>query len=871
MATGLDSLQRTDAEARARLLSNISYDVTLSLSKDPKQETFSSTSAITFDCSGDNASTFLDVNARSIHKVMLNGRELRPDEYTFREGKRLEISGLSRGSNTLTIVAEMEYGQTGVGLHRFVDPSDQQVYLHSHFEPFDAHLMYPCFDQPDLKATYSFHVTGPKDWKIVSNSPAAAIHALPSGEQLVDFAPTKTLSTYLTALVAGPFDEYKDQYNGVPLSIYCRKSLAPYMTPKELDEMFTLTKQGLAYYEQLYGVPYPFPKYDQLFVPEFNAGAMENPGCITFREDYIFRGVVTDAARENRANTILHEMAHMWFGDYVTMKWWNDLWLNESFATMMSYLALTEATRFKQAWVSFANTEKSWAARQDQLPTTHPIANDAPDTETAETNFDGITYAKGASVLRQLLPYVGRDNFFTGLRSYFSTYGWGNATLQDFLAKLAAASGKDLTTWSRLWLETTGISTMSTRTNESGGVYTSFAVRQRVPKDHPTLRPHIMNIGLYNLDASGKLIRTRCLENVAIHGSSTDIPELIGERVPDLLVLNDQDLTFTKVRFDSKSLSTLVHHLSDIPDPLTRSLCWAASWDMLRDAELSGSAFIALFAEQAPHETEVATVERLIAQAKSAATLYGHPSTRDAKLASLAQTAHSAYTTAKDGSDLQLAWFKAFIAFATSDTELTMVREYLDGTKTVPGIPVHTDPQLRWLLINRLAQAGKVDATFIEREQKRENTDLSQLRGATALAALPTKEAKEQAWLRLTADPTLSLYLREAILAGFQQPGQESLTKEYITKYFAQLPSMWTSYDHETAAAMTTMLYPSFTVSKETLAATKSAIGDARLPFSARRSLLESEDTAKRMLKARALDRTAPRPGSPEARSVDKF
>ncbi len=869
MATGLDSLKRTDAEARARLLSNLSYDVSLALSDDPSKETFSSTSTITFDCSEANASTFCDVTARSIGKVILNGRELRPDEYTFREGKRLELNGLARGANSLTIVADMEYGQTGVGLHRFVDPSDRQVYLHSHFEPFDAHLMYPCFDQPDLKATYTFHVTGPRDWKIISNSPAAATHSLPSGEQQIDFAPTRTLSTYLTALVAGPFDEYQDQYSNVPLSIYCRKSLAPYMTPAELSEMFTLTKQGLAYYEQLYGVPYPFPKYDQVFVPEFNAGAMENPGCITFREDYIFRGVVTDAAREARADTILHEMAHMWFGDYVTMKWWNDLWLNESFATLMSYLALTEATRFKQAWVSFANTEKSWAARQDQLPTTHPIANDAPDTETAETNFDGITYAKGASVLRQLLPYVGRDNFFKGLKSYFRTYGWSNATLQDFLAKLAEASGKDLTSWSKLWLETTGIATMSTVTKESGGVYTSFAVKQSVPKDHPTLRPHIMNIGLYNLDATGKLVRTRSIDNVAISGSSTDIPELAGERVPDLLVLNDQDLTFTKVRFDPKSFSTLVHHLSDIPDPLTRSLCWAASWDMLRDAELSGSAYIALIAEQAPHETEVATVERLIAQAKSAATLYGHPSSRGEKLAVLAKAAHEAYTSAQDGSDLQLAWFKAFVGFATSESDLAKVREYLDGTRALPGVPVHTDPQLRWLLINRLAQTGKVDAAFIEAEQKRENTDLSALRGATALASLPTKAAKELAWNRLTTDPKLSLYLREAILAGFQQPGQESLTKEYITRYFAQLPSIWTSYDHETATAMTSMLYPAYTVSKETLSSTRTAIADTRLPFSARRSLLESEDTAKRMVKARALDRTAPKPGSPAVRSVD--
>ncbi|MFN2569128.1 MAG: aminopeptidase N, partial [Candidatus Dormibacteria bacterium] len=561
-----DNLTRAEAAQRAALLSHTSYDIALTLHDSPGRDTFESITTIEFDCARPGASTFLDLDAPSVDRIEINGEPVSVDAF---EDHRIALNGLIGGRNTVRVVAACAYQHTGVGLHRVVDPVDERIYLFTHFEPFDAHKVFACFDQPDLKGPFSMHVTAPQAWKVISNGAVEREEAQPGSQRLTHFAPTPPISTYLAAVVAGPFHAVFADHGNIPLGLFCRESLASHLDP---EEIFEITRQGLDFFAEYFQIAYPFGKYDQLMVPEFNMGAMENPGCVTFNEAYVFRSKVTDASRSRRSNTILHEMAHMWFGDLVTMRWWDDLWLNESFATYMATLAVYEATRFRDSYVDFANATKSWAARQDQLPSTHPIAADMVDTESVRLNFDGITYAKGASVLRQLVAWVGDDPFREGLRQYFRDFQWSNATLAEFLAALERSSGRELGSWSREWLETAGIATLRPESTAENGRYTELAVIQSASPEHPTLRSHRLALGFYSFNGGDELRRTRRLE-IDVHGPRTEVVEAVGEAVPDLLLINDGDLAFAKVRLDPRSTATLVASMRKIDDPLSRALC----------------------------------------------------------------------------------------------------------------------------------------------------------------------------------------------------------------------------------------------------------------------------------------------------------
>ena len=549
--------------------------------------------------------------------------------------------------------------RSGEGLHRFVDPVDGSVYLYTQFETFDAHRMYACFDQPDLKATFRLTVQAPGDWVVVSNGAVEQRPAEgPDGKVLPGtwtFAETPRMSTYITALVAGPYASVHDEHDGIPLGIFCRRSLVQHLDP---DDLFTVTKQGFDYFHRVFGYRYPFGKYDQLFVPEFNAGAMENAGAVTFLEDYVFRSKVTDAAYERRAETVLHEMAHMWFGDLVTMRWWDDLWLNESFATYMSVLAQVESTRYTRGWTTFASTEKTWAYRQDQLPSTHPIAADIVDIEAVKVNFDGITYAKGASVLKQLVAWVGQDAFLSALRTYFTDHAYGNTVLADLLGALERASGRDLSDWSAEWLETAGVNTLRPVFETDGdGVFTSFTVVQEAPEQWPTLRSHRVAIGCYDL-VDGTLRRT-AREELDVVGAKTEVPGLVGKRQPDLVLVNDDDLTYAKIRLDERSLATLVEHVGDFEESLPRTLCWTAAWDMTRDAEMPARDYVATVLAGIGGETDIGVVQSLLRQVQAALTQFASPAWAPTGRAQVADAALAAVRAAEPGSDLQLAWARA--------------------------------------------------------------------------------------------------------------------------------------------------------------------------------------------------------------------
>src|SRR3954452_20936964 len=566
-----ENLTREEAQERARLLAVDSYDISLDLTTAEKDSrTFTSSTIVRFTCTEPGATTHIDITADAITEATLNGERIDTSGFT---GKRLPLPALAE-TNELRIVAECVFMRTGEGLHRFTDPVDRETYLYTQFETFDAHRMYACFDQPDLKATFRFSVDVPQHWVVVSNMPGEQDHAVaeaePSWQGRWEFEPTPRQSSYITALVAGPYHVVSDEHDGIPLRIFCRKSLSQFL---DAEEIFAVTRQGFDFFHRVFDYRYPWPKYDQLFVPEFNAGAMENAGAVTFLEDYVFRSRTTDAAYERRAVTILHEMAHMWFGDLVTMRWWDDLWLNESFAEYVSTLATAEATRWKDVWTSFCNVEKAWAYRQDQLPTTHPIAADIVDIEAVKVNFDGITYAKGASVLKQLAHYVGEDSFHKALRGYFRRHEYANTTLQDLLDALAEASGRDLSTWSKEWLQTAGVNTLRPRfETDADGAFTSFAILQEAPDEHPTLRTHRLRVGLYDHTSEGVLRREQV--ELDISGDCTDVPGLVGKSQPDFVLINDDDLAYAKIRLDEGSLRTLVDHVGDFGELMPRALCW---------------------------------------------------------------------------------------------------------------------------------------------------------------------------------------------------------------------------------------------------------------------------------------------------------
>ncbi|KUN82143.1 aminopeptidase N [Streptomyces griseoruber] len=849
------NLTREEAQQRAKLLTVDSYEIDLDLSGAQEGGTYRSVTTVRFDVAEGGAESFIDLVAPAVHEVTLNGDPLDAAE-VFKDS-RIALPGLLEGRNVLRVVADCAYTNTGEGLHRFVDPVDEQAYLYTQFEVPDARRVFASFEQPDLKATFRFTVKAPTGWTVISNSPTPE-----PKDDVWAFEPTPRISSYITALIVGPYHSvhsvYEKDGQSVPLGIYCRPSLAEFL---DSDAIFEVTRQGFDWFQEKFDYAYPFKKYDQLFVPEFNAGAMENAGAVTIRDQYVFRSKVTDAAYEVRAETILHELAHMWFGDLVTMEWWNDLWLNESFATYTSIAcqAYYPESRWPHSWTTFANSMKTWAYRQDQLPSTHPIMAEIRDLDDVLVNFDGITYAKGASVLKQLVAYVGMDEFFQGVQAYFKAHAFGNTRLSDLLGALEETSGRDLKAWSKAWLETAGINILRPEIEtDASGVITSFAIRQEAPalpagaKGEPTLRPHRIAVGLYDLDdASGKLVRGERLE-LDVDGELTAVPQLVGTRRPAVVLLNDDDLSYAKVRLDEQSLAFVTEHLGDFASSLPRALCWASAWDMTRDAELPTRDYLSLVLSGIGKESDIGVVQSLHRQVKLAIDLYGAPATREALLTRWTDATLAHLRTSAAGGDHQLAWARAFAATARTPEQLDLLEALLDGSQTIEGLAV--DTELRWAFVERLAAVGRFDEAEIAGEYGRDKTAAGERHAATARAARPTPEAKAEAWAQVVESDKLPNAVQEAVIGGFVQTDQRELLAPYTDKYFEVVKGIWESRSHEIAQQIAIGLYPAIQVSRETLAKTDAWLSSAEPNAALRRLVSEARAGVDRALKAQEAD-----------------
>ncbi|MEU4197281.1 aminopeptidase N [Kribbella sp. NPDC026611] len=786
------NLTRDEARTRAGVVSDVSYAIELDLTNAPSgAPTFPSVTTITFAAEA-GAGTFADLIAEKVRTVTLNGVALDPD--TVYDGARIQLDDLA-AENVLTVVADCLYSRTGEGLHRSVDPADKETYLYTQFEVPDARRVFTTFEQPNLKAPFTFTVSAPARWVVISNAPTPepTPYKGEHGEELAhwEFPATERISTYITAVVAGPYHVVSDVYDGphgsYPLSLLCRPSLKDAL---DVDDLFEVTKQGFALFENAFGTPYPFHKYDQAFVPEYNMGAMENAGCVTLRDDLLFRSRTTHAELEARANTVLHELAHMWFGDLVTMTWWDDLWLNESFAEWASHWAQVVATtKYADAWTTFCNARKNWAYRQDQLPSTHPIAADMVDLHAVEVNFDGITYAKGASTLRQLVAFVGEDTFITALKEYFADHAFGNTELTDLLKPLEKASGRDLDDWTERWLRTAGVNTLRADfAVDDQGAFTSFAIEQTATDKFPVLRPHRLAVGLYRRTPEG-LVRTERFE-VDIDGPRTDLPELTGASQPDLVLLNDDDLTYAKIRLDERSRATLVESIDQLTESLPRALAWGSAWDMTRDAEMPASQYVGIVLRGIRAETDLTGVRSLLAQASSAINLYAAPQNRAGLRAEFEEALAGLVADAEPSSDHQLAYVRAYSTGVFSEAGADRLAAWLDGRDLPEGLVVDTD--LRWTLIVALARLGRIGADEIDDELTRDTTMTGQERAAQARAARPTAEAKEEAWrIAVESEDTPNETQFRTIL-GFQQPGQEDLLRPYVEKYLSAAKDVYT-------------------------------------------------------------------------------
>ncbi|MDM8083641.1 aminopeptidase N [Cellulomonas cellasea] len=868
-----ENLTRDEARARAAVVSVESYDVDLDLTTGP--DTFASRTAIRFIATP-GASTFVDLIAPRVREVVLNGQSLDPAE-VFADS-RIQLDGLA-DQNELVVVADAAYMNTGEGLHRFVDPVDDEVYLYSQFEVADSRRVFAVFEQPDLKAAFTFRVTAPAHWVVVSNSPAVGEPVPVEGGRNLNggrdqgtatwtFETTPRISSYITAVVAGPYYSEHGELTSsdgrvIPLGVYCRSSLAPHL---DTENILDITRAGFAFYEQAFDVPYPFAKYDQLFVPEFNAGAMENAGAVTFLENYVFRSKVPEATVERRAVTILHELAHMWFGDLVTMRWWDDLWLNESFAEFASTLAAAEATQWTSSWTTFSSLEKNWAYRQDQLPSTHPIVADMRDLADVEVNFDGITYAKGASVLKQLVAWVGREEFFAGVRAYFAKHSWGNTELSDLLTELEATSGRDLSAWSTLWLEQSGVTLLrpeiATETAPDGTeTITSFAVLQEVPAEHPVQRPHRLGIGGYDVvtdaDGSSRLVRTQHVV-LDVDGPRTEVPALVGVRRPDLVLVNDDDLAYAKVRLDDQSFATAVAHLSGFTDSLPRTLVWTAAWDATRDGETPARDFVDLVLSNIAHESDSSVVQVLLRQLSTAVDLYVAPEHREATDVAVGDRLLELAEAAPAGSDTQLQLVKAFAGRASTAAQLDAVAALLDGSRSLAGLSIDTD--LRWELLTSLVAGGRAGGAQIDAQLAADPTATGQRAAAAARAAIPTPEAKAAAWAAVVEGDELPNAVQTATISGFGRVHNLGLLLPYVKPYFAAIEGVWESRTSEMAQNVVVGLYPTDLAGDprvDVLATTDVWLEEhLDAPAALRRLVVEARDGVRRAVVAQEADRS---------------
>ncbi|MFF4327978.1 aminopeptidase N [Streptomyces sp. NPDC001591] len=856
------NLTHEEAAARSALLSVTSYEVGLDLTRGPAA--FRSTTLIRFtaDPAGPSA-TFAELLAEEVHGITLNGRPL--DPAAVHRGGRIHLDALA-AENELLVVADCAYSHTGAGLHRSVDPVDGKVYLFTHFEVQEARRVFTTFEQPDLKAPFTFTVTAPASWTVLSASPTPRPEPAPDGAAVWRFAPTPPLPTYLTSLVAGEYHLVSDHYTAksgqeVPLRLASRASVAGHL---DAEELFETTKRGLDFYLEAFGTDFPFAKYDQVFVPEYNLSGMENAATVILRENFVFRSKVTDAVRHRRAATILHELAHMWFGDLVTLRWWDDIWLKETFATYMSVRAQVATTRWHDSWTGFATADKANAYRQDQLPSTHPVAGPAADIEQALENFDQITYYKGASAIKQLVTVVGEEEFLTGMRTYFARHAWGNSTLADLIAALEQASGRELGGWAREWLGRAGVNTLRPEyTVDDEDRFTSFAVLQEAPAEHPYLRAHRLAVGLYSR-REGALRRVGQVR-VDVSGARTEVPALLGTARPDVVLLNDEDLTYALIRLDPHSLSGLL----DSPDGvgaftegLPRALAWAAAWDMVRAGELAAGDYVHLVLAGVDSESDTEVVQTLHSTLLTSLDQYAAPQSRRQLRAAVAEAARRRLTSSAPGSDIQLAWALLLARVSGTATELRLIAGLRDGSVEIEGLVV--DVELRWALLAALVRGDQAGPAEIEAERLRDGTTAGAEYAAGALAARPDAEAKAQAW-EAAVRKDVGNGTRRALIGGVHSPiglgiaqgCQRELLRPYADRYFAEIGEVWARRSPEVARTLVTGLYPRLLVEQETVDRTDAYLAEAAPPPALRRLLTEARDEMSRALRAQGVDAAA--------------
>ncbi|OTA29706.1 aminopeptidase N [Alloscardovia macacae] len=849
------NLTRVEAQERAGVVSNVHYAVHLDVNQGDTD--FRSISTITFDAR-EGASTFVDLIANTVTSIELNGEKL--DPATAFVDHRIELSGL-KAQNTLTVDALAQYSHTGEGMHRSLDPTDGNVYLYTQFEVPDARRVYAVFDQPDIKATFDFTVDAPENWEVISIMPANEPEALGdgSGSKRWTYPTTPKMSSYLTAIVAGPYASWHTTHTlsdgrVVPMAIYSRQALKDAMA-KDVDYLFDVTKKGMDFYDETWGVPYPYAKYDQLFVPEYNAGAMENIGTVTIRDSYIFESKVTDALFERRDVTVLHELAHMWFGDLVTMKWWNDLWLNESFAEFTSTLATAETTQWHDAWATFASGEKSWGQAQDEMPTTHPIVAEIKDLHDTEINFDGITYAKGASVLKQLVAYVGRKEFFAGIHNYLEKHQYSNATLTDLLAELEATSGRDLKNWSKQWLENAGINTItsSVRAAEDGTIE-EMVLTQTASSDYPVLRDHRLAVAFYDVNEATGLVEMTERFDLDVTGEKTVVEAVAGKKRPAFIMVNEDDLTYTKLRFDAESLEFARQNLYRFSSALTRAVVWLSLWDMTRDAEFPAVDFVETSLKALGTEKESTTFRYALAQVATATGHYAPAARRASLKVEVAEELFRLAQAAEAGSDEQFQLVTAYLNNGSDPEFAERAAGLLSGSLVFDGLEI--DNNFRWTILIAQAAAGVIGVSEIDAELAARDTTENRQFAVMAKAAIPTAEAKAWAWEQALHNDELTNSQLENVAGGFSMNSDPELYAPYVDKYAEVIDWIWENKTfHMSEALMSgtargTGLYPSYAdparlveVGEAWMASHASA--DAAL----RRMVNENLDSSKRVLR----------------------
>jgi aminopeptidase N len=840
------NLKQIEAAQRSEILKVSSYIIDLDVTTGA--ETFLVKTTIKFAGLKPGATTFIDCVGKRVISAKLNGAFFDPKF----DGESIFLPAIA-ADNTLEIEHEGIYSNSGEGLHRFVDPADNEVYLYTQFETGDARRMYACFDQPDQKATFTISTITPKHWEVISNYGIESQKDLDGDRKFIQFATSQVISTYVTAIVAGAYTSVHDEYKGektIPLGIYARKSFFQHV---DAANIFEVTKQGFAYFEKTFGLAYPFGKYDQIAVAEYNWGAMENVGCVTFHEDVlIFRSKVTERNHISRATTIHHEMAHMWFGDLVTMKWWQDLWLNESFAEWASYMSVSESTKYKHAWTEFNSVRKNWAYRADQLTSTHPIAVEMEDLDAVRTNFDGISYAKGASVLQQLVAHVGRDNFLDGLRKYFAKHAYKNTELSDLITELQASSGKDLTSWVGTWLRTSGVNTLRPVITVDGDNYTSVSIKQEaplMPVGSTELRPHRLHVGLFDIKGAA-LVRRESIE-VDIAGALTEIKELAGKKSADLLLINDHDQTYAKLRFDDRSVQTMKQYLGQIDDSLARGLIWASLWDSTRDGELAASEYITIALNALKGESDISMITATLMQIDTAIWAYVAPANRDALRLTVANAVEALLDGSASGSDSQLQYARAFVNNAVTAAQFDRLKSMLDGS--ISGLTV--DAELRWYIFICGVKRGIFGPAEIETESERDKTAHGKQYNAYSYAAIPTREAKAVAFKSVTTDD-LSNTIHSYKCRGFNESIHGEILEGFVDSYFAAILEVWATKGYEIAETTATLTFPTWAISEATVSKAQHwlDVTGKDAANSLRRSVAEGRDAMTRALKARAVD-----------------